>query len=57
MCCLRSERAFNDHSLQTETCSVKPPGQERLLVNWDVVGENLQALAVRVQQELDRLIS
>ena len=43
-------------SLQTET-QASSPRQERMLVNWDVVGKNLQALAVRVHQEWDRLIS
>jgi hypothetical protein len=47
--------AFIYDSTQTETQAA--PGQERRLVNWDVVGENLQALAVRVQQEWDKLIS
>ncbi len=31
--------------------------QARTLVNWDVVGVNLQALAVRIHHEWDKLIS
>jgi hypothetical protein len=48
--------AFVYDSLQTETQAASPM-QERTLVNWDVVGEKLQALAVRVHQQWDRLIS
>jgi hypothetical protein len=48
--------AFIYDSLQAES-QASHPVVERKLVNWDVVGERLQALAVRVHQEWDRLIS
>lgn len=47
--------AYIYDSTQTAT-EAASPGTERTLVNWDVVGQNLQALAVRVHKEWDRLI-
>lgn len=31
-----------------------PPGEHRTIVNWDVVGQNLQLLAARIQEEWNR---
>jgi hypothetical protein len=47
--------AYVYDSMQTGSQAASP-GTEQTLVNWDVVGRNLQALAVRVHKEWDRLI-
>ena len=47
--------AYVYDSVHTSSLTNPAPGQT--LVNWNVVGGNLQALAVRIHDEWDKLIS